>query len=161
MRGGMRRLAPLVLISLLTACAAPASPSVQGVGHAAKGPADVALERFDLAAILKTIDGRSVCRLEGGGSSGTSDRVHIAWTVTCPRPGSDRTVYFQLTDAIEAELGRIATINGQTGEGGDAAAPISTVLGVRGNAYIGSVRVLGVNGVANITTFVDIDLAIP
>ncbi len=157
----MSRLAPLVLVGLLTACAASAPPSVQPVGHAVKGPADIALDRFDLAAILKTVDGGSACHLEGGGRSGSSDRVHIAWTVTCPRPGGDRTVYFQLADAIEAELGKIATIDGKTGATGDAAAPISTVMGVRGNAYIGSVQILGVNGVANMTTFVDIDLAIP
>jgi hypothetical protein len=126
-----------------------------------KGVADAALERFDLSTILETVDGGSFCQLGGGGGSGSSDRRHVGWTVTCPRPGSDRTIYSELEDAIEAELGKIATVDGKSGGSGDASEPISTVLGVRGNAYLATVRVLGVNGNANITTFVDLDLAIP
>ena len=81
--------------------------------------------------------------------------------MTCPRVGGDRTIYFELEDAIEAELGRIATVEGKSAGSGDAPDPISATLDVRGNAYLGTVRILGVNGNANITTFVDVDLAIP
>jgi hypothetical protein len=160
----IRHLVLLALICVMAACAVPVPtpPSTPlPVAQAPKGLADQALDQFDLASILASVDPGAVCQLGGGGGGGTEERVHRSWTVICPRPGRDRTIYFDLRDAIQAELIRIATVEGSSGDSGDATQPISTVWAIRGNAYIGTVRVLGVNGPADITTFVDLDAAIP
>ena len=109
--------------------------------------------------ILASVEGGGACRLGDGGGSGTDRRIHRSWTVTCPRLGRDRTIYFELRDAIQAALTRIATVDGSSGESSDASEPISTVYAFRGNAYIGTVRILGVNGPADLTIFVDLDAA--
>ena len=155
----------LGVISVVMACGieAPTTPPTTPipVARVPKGPADDALDRFDLAEIIASVDPGAVCQLDDRGGGGNEERTHRSWTVVCPRPGRDRTIYFELSDAIQAKLKSIATINGSSGESGDASQPITTTWAIRGNAYIGSVRVLGVNGPADITTFIDLDLAIP
>lgn len=90
----IRHLAGLVLICAVSGCAflAPSTPPTTPlpVVRVPKGPADLDLDRFDLAAILASVDPGGVCQLGDGGGGGTDDRNHRAWTVICPRPRSDR-----------------------------------------------------------------------
>ena len=81
--------------------------------------------------------------------------------MTCPRLGDDRNIYFLIVDAIDAELQKIATTPGHASQLGEAQDPLSSVWDVRGNAYVGSMRALGVNGNGNLSVFVSLDLAVP
>src|SRR3954469_22780256 len=74
------------------------------------GPGDVALNQFDPEVVIRDVPGRAACttRLLADGS--TDVTRHVTWLVTCRRAGQDRTIYFDIGDAIEADLRENATI---------------------------------------------------
>lgn len=140
----------------------PNPQPVEPVSHRpALGDADRALAQFDPTELIKQLKEGQTCRGEGGGSSGTDDTLHRDWVLTCPRVGDDRTIYFLVADAIEAELNQIATVPGSGAKLGDVPNPLSNVWDIRGNAYLGSMRALGVNGNGSISIFVSLDLIVP
>lgn len=172
MRAVLRGVALGLVVPALAAVAGACSltaPTPQPVEPVANSPvfgdADRALERFDPTELIKQVKGGQTCRgdARGGGGGGGSgpDTFHRAWVLTCPRIGDDRTVYFLLTDAIDAELRRIATVPGSSHEFGNTPEPLNAVWDIRGNAYLGSMRSLGVNGNGNLSIFLSLDLVAP
>ena len=153
----------LAVAATIGACAAPAPTVVVAPApvRSSLGDSDRALARFDAEVLLRGVKGGNGCQAEGGGGGGSDDNVHRDWLFTCPRPGADRTVYFLLSEAIEAELKRIATVPAQSKSIRDVPDPLSSVWQIRGEAYRGTVRALGVNGNGTLLIFVDLDLAAP
>jgi hypothetical protein len=141
----------------------PSSPSTPNpvARRPAFGDADRALRQLDVSALTEPLDGGKACRRDDGGGSSSDDTFHREWIVTCPRLGDDRNIYFLIVDAIDAELRKVATTPGHASQLGDAQDPLSTLWDVRGNAYVGSMRALGVNGNGNLSVFVSLDLAVP
>lgn len=172
MRAVLRGVALGLLVPALAAAAGACSlitPTPQSVEPVANGPlfgdADRALTRFDPTELLKQVKGGQGCRAAGGGTDAGGgsgpDTFHRAWVLTCPRIGDDRTIYFLLSDAIEGELQRIATVPGSSHEWGNVPDPLSTVWDIQGNAYLGSMRSLGVNGNGTLSIFLSLDLVAP
>ncbi len=141
----------------------PSSPSTPNpvAKRPALGDADRALRQLDVSALTESLDGGRACRRDDGGGSGSDDTFHREWIVTCPRVGNDRNIYFLIVDAIDGELQKIATTPGHASQLGEAQDPLSSLWDVRGNAYVGSIRALGVNGNGNLSVFVSLDLAVP
>jgi hypothetical protein len=93
--------------ALLLCCALLCGACVAAPGPSAEAPtlgpgARTLAESFDPVAIVARLP-------TGAGCSGVTveqdlDRSYadLAWQITCPRGRGDRTVYFQLVDAIEA-----------------------------------------------------------
>jgi hypothetical protein len=169
MRAVLRGVALGLLVPAVAAVAVacslttPTPPPV--ANQRAFGDADRALTRFDPTELLKQVTGGQGCRGAGGGTDAGGgsgpDTFHRAWVLTCPRIGDDRTIYFLLSDAIEAELQRIATVPGSSHEFGNTPDPLNAVWDIQGNAYLGSMRSLGVNGNGNISIFLSLDLVAP
>ena len=165
------RLASLLPAIVLAGCGTllpsqptpPPAPGPPFVPAPTPGPADLALQGIDALGILRSVEGGAGCR-EGTlvGSHGGGDRFHMLQDFTCPRLGNDRNVYFLFVDAYEAALRDIgATVGGRGGESGDANQPIATDWNVRGNASLGTARVIGENGPGTLRLFVSLDLLAP
>lgn len=162
MRTALSRLALCQLVLVVAGACSVITPTPQPVtSRPALGNADRALATFDPAALAKRLAGGPACLASGGGGSGSGVTLHRDWVLTCPRINDDRTIYFLLTDAIEAELRGIATVTDRGGELGNAQEPASTIWDVRGNAYVGFVHALLVNGNGNLSIFVNVDLVAP
>ena len=171
MRRGPSGLMPRVMVTAVAVIAGACSPAVSTLppvptpAPVAQRPVltdrDRGLARFDPAESIKGVAGGQACRVEGGGGGGDGETFHSESVVICPRAGDDRTIYFLLVDAIEADLRRIGTVPGRGQSLGVVPEPLSTVWDVRGDAYRGSVRALGVNGLGNISIFVSMDLVVP
>lgn len=58
-------------------------------------------ESFDPVAIVARLPTGAGCSGVAVGKEIDQSYAHLAWQLTCPRGPGDRTVYFQLVDAIE------------------------------------------------------------
>jgi hypothetical protein len=162
MRPALHRLALCQLVLAVAGGCSVIAPTPQPeTNPPVFGNADRALEKFDPTELAKRLQGGPACRDSPGGSTGSDVAFHRDWILTCPRIGDDRTNYFLLTDAIDAELRRIATVPGRGGQLGNAQEPASTVWDIKGNAYVGSARALLVNGNVNMSIFINLDLLVP
>lgn len=128
------------------------------------GPVDRALEDTDLFSILRGVEGGAACR-DGGtlpGSHGGGGRFHTIRDFVCVRVDDDRTVFFLFTDALAAALEPTgATLPGSGGTWNDTRNPLTMDWDVRGDAYVGTARVLAVNGPGTLMLFVSLDLSVP
>ena len=162
MRTAVRRLALCQLVLVVAGGCSIIAPTTQPVTRRPTlGNADLALAKFDPTELAKRLAGGPACLASGGGGAGTEETSQREWELTCPRIDDDRTIYFLLTDAIDAELHRIATVPHRGGTLGNAQESASDVWAIRGNAYVGFVHARLVNGNANLSIFVSIDLVAP
>jgi hypothetical protein len=162
MRAAFGRLALCQLVLAVVGGCSVIAPTPQAVTNLpAFGNADRALATFDPTELAKRLAGGPACIASGGGGAGIGDIAQREWVLTCPRIDDDRTIYFLLTDAIDAELRRIATVPRRGGSLGNAQEPASDVWALRGNAYVGFVHARLVNGNGDLSIFVSIDLVAP
>lgn len=141
----------------------PPPPGPPFVPAPTPGPVDLRLFGIDPFQVLRSVEGGAACRqgtLAGG--HGSDGGFHALSDFTCPRLGNDRNVYFLFVDAYEAAL-RDAGVElpGRGSESGDASQPIATDWTVRGDARIGTARVIGENGPGTLRLFVSLDLLAP
>lgn len=141
----------------------PPAPGPPVVPAPPPGPVDLRLFAIDPFQVLRSVEGGAACRqgtLVGG--HGGDERFHALSDYTCPRLGDDRTVYFLFVDAYEAALREAgAELPGRGSESGDANQPIATDWDVRGNARVGTARVIGENGPGTLRLYVSLDLLAP
>ena len=163
MTGSGVRTTALVALGLLglVGCAGPDPTPVGLATPAQKGESDRALDGFELEPTVQTVARAGMCKMGGGGGSGSDGRLHRGLTLTCPLIPGDRNVYFDLVEAFKRDVSAIATISGGSSDIGDITEPKTTVIDVRGSAYRGTLTVLGTDGAGEFTIFVNLDLAIP
>jgi hypothetical protein len=119
------------------------------------------LNHFDPEVVIRDVPGREACatRRLGGGSSDTTR--HMTWLVTCRRVGQDRTIYFDIADAIEAEIRRNATIPQAGGVQGGPGEPLADFWSFRANAVAGTIDMTSIDAVGSLSIIVTLDLSIP
>ena len=71
-------------------------------------------ESFDPIAIAHSLESGADCTGTRAEHAIEESYAHLTWRLVCPRPPGDRTVYFQLVDAVEAF---IATAGATIGSG--------------------------------------------
>ena len=139
------------------------TPAEDGRGRPPFGPVDTTLTRLDAFAILKHVEGGSLCRQVpplGGGGGG--DHYLSEQAFFCPGLPDNRDVWFLFTDAWELALqGAGVTTGTGGGETGGQADPLVVAWVLRGDNAVGSSRVTGVNTPGGLTIFVSLDLVIP
>lgn len=136
------------------------TPAVPVAPAPSPGPIDLALTRIDPLQVLRSVPGGAACR--AGTLVGSHGSFHALSDFTCPRVGDDRNVYFLFADAYEAALRDAgATLGGSGGVTGDAGQPIAKDWTVRGDAWVGTARVIGENGPGTLRLLVSLDLLAP
>ena len=157
--------ATVIVAAVALACGTPAPSSSQTLASPIiLAAAEAAFGGFDPVAMVGGVNGGQQCRPTERGrvvtGAGPTATVHRDWLIVCPRPVSDRNVYFLLDDAITTSLSRRTTdqISSRHEWPGNSQDPIMSEWTVKAGEYVGTIHLVGTNGPGSLSIAVSLDL---